>query len=233
MTVISTAGALVNIWKLKNNNRYNHAHFLCKEVAGDKRKKTEWNNIKLDKKAFNDRCTYIVWVCTVSTSCNLLREHERSGGGGLSPRVPKVCRKGPFTPAIFRAICSVILGPCKLAAERVSVHFMRLMETAAWIKIMKKRNWITIKMNLKSQLRLIASNVAGFSKRSHNLIEAEEQGVGLFIASHAGVFRGARFSSPPTNACSTENNIPFPLLYLRGTWPIKSCAIKSRQVKHD
>ena len=30
------------------------------------------------------------------------------------------------------------------------------------------------------------------------------------LASHAGVFRGARFSSLPTNACSTEDNIPFP-----------------------
>ena len=36
------------------------------------------------------------------------------------------------------------------------------------------------------------------------------------LASHAGVFRGARFSSLPTNACSTENNIPFPLFYLCG-----------------
>ena len=27
------------------------------------------------------------------------------------------------------------------------------------------------------------------------------------LASHAGVFRGARFSSLPTNACSTKNNI--------------------------
>ena len=32
------------------------------------------------------------------------------------------------------------------------------------------------------------------------------------IASHAGVFRRARISSLPTNACSTENNIPFPSL---------------------
>ena len=32
------------------------------------------------------------------------------------------------------------------------------------------------------------------------------------VASHAGVFRGARISSVPTNACSTENNIPFPSL---------------------
>ena len=32
------------------------------------------------------------------------------------------------------------------------------------------------------------------------------------IASHAGVFRGARISSLPTNACSTEDNIPFPSL---------------------
>ena len=32
------------------------------------------------------------------------------------------------------------------------------------------------------------------------------------VASHAGVFSGARISSLPTNACSTENNIPFPSL---------------------
>ena len=38
----------------------------------------------------------------------------------------------------------------------------------------------------------------------------------ITIASHAGVFRRARFSSLTTNACSTENNIPFPLFYLRG-----------------
>ena len=36
------------------------------------------------------------------------------------------------------------------------------------------------------------------------------------LASHAGVFRGARFSSLPTNACSAGNNIPFPLFYLCG-----------------
>ena len=35
----------------------------------------------------------------------------------------------------------------------------------------------------------------------------------LMLASHAGVFRGARISSLPTNACSTENNIPFPFLF--------------------
>ena len=34
----------------------------------------------------------------------------------------------------------------------------------------------------------------------------------LLIASHAGVFRGARFSSLPTNTCSAEDNIPFPCL---------------------
>ena len=36
--------------------------------------------------------------------------------------------------------------------------------------------------------------------------------VAVVVASHAGVFRGARFSSLPTNACSTEDNIPFPSL---------------------
>ena len=34
----------------------------------------------------------------------------------------------------------------------------------------------------------------------------------LMLASNAGVFRGARISSLPTNACSTENNFPFPSL---------------------
>ena len=32
----------------------------------------------------------------------------------------------------------------------------------------------------------------------------------MYVASPAGIFRGARISSLPTNACSTENNIPFP-----------------------
>ena len=32
------------------------------------------------------------------------------------------------------------------------------------------------------------------------------------LASHAGVFKGARFSSLPTNACSTEDNFRFPSL---------------------
>ena len=40
------------------------------------------------------------------------------------------------------------------------------------------------------------------------------------VASHAGVFRRARISSLPTNACSTEDNVPFPLLHSRGKWPI-------------
>ena len=36
------------------------------------------------------------------------------------------------------------------------------------------------------------------------------------LASHASVLKGAHMSSLSTNACSTENNIPFPLFYLRG-----------------
>ena len=53
----------------------------------------------------------------------------------LSARVPKVRRKGPCSPAIFREICSAILGPSKLAAERISVHFMHLMETNRPIRL--------------------------------------------------------------------------------------------------
>ena len=36
------------------------------------------------------------------------------------------------------------------------------------------------------------------------------------LASHTDLFRGARLSSLPTNACSTKNNIPFSLFYSRG-----------------
>ena len=36
--------------------------------------------------------------------------------------------------------------------------------------------------------------------------------VANLLASHAGVFRGTRLSSLPTNACSTEDKIPFPSL---------------------
>ena len=53
------------------------------------------------------------------------------------------------------------------------------------------------------------------------------------LASHAGIFREPHFSSLPMNACSTEDNIPFPLFYLRGKWPINSCEIKCWQAEHD
>ena len=38
----------------------------------------------------------------------------------------------------------------------------------------------------------------------------------FIVASHEGVCRRARISFLPTNVCSTENNIPFPLIYSRG-----------------
>ena len=40
--------------------------------------------------------------------------------------------------------------------------------------------------------------------------------------------REAHFSSLPTNACTTEDNIPFPLFI----WPINSCEIKCWQAEH-
>ena len=47
---------------------------------------------------------------------------------------------------------------------------------------------------------------------------------------HEGVFRGARISSLPINAC---NNIPFPMFYSCGKWQNNSFEIKGRQAKHD
>ena len=51
------------------------------------------------------------------------------------------------------------------------------------------------------------------------------------VASHAGIFRGARISSLPTNACSNENNITFPLCYLRGKWSIDRLNTTHKLVK--
>ena len=51
------------------------------------------------------------------------------------------------------------------------------------------------------------------------------------VASHANVFKGARFSSLPTKACSTEKSIPFPLFYLPGNWLINSFEIKCWRAK--
>ena len=62
------------------------------------------------------------------------------------------------------------------------------------------------------ELKLRVKRKTEREKRMTNLATAV-----AVIASHAGIFRGARFSSSlPRNACSTENNVPFPLLYLRG-----------------
>ena len=58
---------------------------------------------------------------------------------------------------------------------------------------------------------VIVKGISHFSDNSNTRNESWKS-----LASHAGVFRGARFSSLPTNACSTENNIPFSLFYLRG-----------------
>ena len=82
---------------------------------------------------------------------------------------------------------------------------------------------------LSLQTGVIFSRFPSFSGKSSKLEGGE--GVrharrGKALASHAGVFggarlsslptqaffRGARLSSLPTNACSTENNIPFPNL---------------------
>ena len=47
---------------------------------------------------------------------------------------------------------------------------------------------------------------------THHQVKLCSDASSFALASHAGVFRGARFSSLPTNACSTNDNIPFPSL---------------------
>ena len=52
------------------------------------------------------------------------------------------------------------------------------------------------------------------------------------LASYAGVFSEPHFSSLPTNVCSNED-ISFPLFYLRGKWPTNICEINCWQAEHD
>ena len=63
-------------------------------------------------------------VCTGSTSCIYSGNKKDKGEALLSPRVPKVRHTGPSLPVIFREICSVILGSCKLEAGSISVRFI-------------------------------------------------------------------------------------------------------------
>ena len=46
-------------------------------------------------------------------------------------------------------------------------------------------------------------------------------------------FGEIRISSLSSNACTTANNIIFPLFYSRGKLPISSFEIKCSQAKHD
>ena len=51
------------------------------------------------------------------------------------------------------------------------------------------------------------------------------------VAFHAVAVRAACISSLPTSACSPGNNIPFPLFYSHGMWPMNSFEIKCWQAK--
>ena len=105
------------------------------------KKKTTKQKKKQKKKNVSAIVALILGEFIPSPQAVFIQRTRRGRGRGvLSPRVPKVRRKGPCSPAIFREICSAILGPSKLAAERISVHFMHLMETNARINIMKSRN---------------------------------------------------------------------------------------------
>ena len=119
--------------------------FLAKRKQDTR--ETDWNNISLIKNRFqqslhlldNNHCTQIVWVCTVLTNFNFMEKGTPRGWGvgrGLTPRVPKVRCKGSFTPANFRAVCSVFLDQCKLLVEAISIFitYMRLIKTAAWTR---------------------------------------------------------------------------------------------------
>ena len=51
------------------------------------------------------------------------------------------------------------------------------------------------------------------------------------VTFHTGGVRAACISSLPKSACSTANNIPFPLFYSHGMWPMNSFEIKFWQAK--
>ena len=59
-------------------------------------------------------------------------------------------------------------------------------------------------MLLEFEISISLSCSFGIETTNTFIRPQEEPRAGLFIASHSGVFRGARFSYLPTNVCSTE-----------------------------
>ena len=92
---------------------------------------------------------------------------------------------------------------------------------------------------LLAETRLLVITALKQTKKGHRGLKVQQTFIAVsvecqrqkreviaILPSPAGVFRGARFSSLPTNAWSTENNFPFPLFYLHGKGPIESFEIK-------
>ena len=78
-----------------------------------------------------------------------------------------------------------------------------------WKKKVKKKTYDISSIKRVTKKFLEVSRCSRAKQRQRNV---QEKCAARTLASHAGVFRGARFSSLSKNACSTEDNIPFPSL---------------------
>ena len=76
-----------------------------------------------------------------------------------------------------------------------------------WKKKVKKKTYDISSIKRVTKKFLEGSRWSRAKQRQRNV---QEKCAARTLASHASVFRGTRFSSLPKNACSTEDNIPFP-----------------------
>jgi len=75
----------------------------------------------------------------------------------------------------------------------------------------------SVRSDSEGTVQRITSRKTSILRQTHAPISSKLQyPPGKLLASYAGDFRGVRISSLPTNACSTQNNIPFPLLHSFG-----------------
>ena len=104
----------------------------------------------------------------------------------------KISRRFPRSPRVyvFQACFIVDLGPVSSLA-RIQIH-----RTA-------------LGPNILFHSQRTDSVIAFVTGRTRTALRKFQASSYSKVASHAGVFRGARISSLPTNACSTEDNIPF------------------------
>ena len=144
---------------------------------------------------------------------------------------------------LFHFVTQIALskGPCLVGARNVKVWKISVQKMILGLEFLKHVHRKMYEGRTKESEQRMKNNSADlfafsimynntqFHPHSQNktvyILDGKGRFISLTIAPHADVFSGAHLSYLPTNTCSAENNIPFPLFYSRGKWPINSFEI--------